>query len=235
MATTAPAPVLHTAMAATLGHEIVEGTLRPGDTLTLEAIGERFRTSRTVAREVVRALEQLRLVTSKRRVGVVVRPAADWDVFDPTLIGWRLHSSDRAAQLRSLTALRTAVEPEAAAGAARYADPVVRRTIVPLAARMRLLGEAGDLAAFLVADQKFHATLLRSSGNEMFAALSDVVATVLAGRTELGMMPEHPEPAALDAHEEVARAVAAGRPDDARAAMARITAEVRQAVVDPAG
>ncbi len=225
-----PAPVLHTALAADLGHEIVEGTLRPGQVLTLDGIGQRFGTSRTVAREVVHALEQLRLVTSKRRVGVVVRPREDWDVFDPTLIQWRLHSRDRAAQLRSLTALRTAVEPEAAAGAARHADTPTRAAIVPLAARMRTLGEAGALGDFLVADVQFHTLLLRSSGNEMFAALSAVVAAVLAGRTELGLMPEHPVPEALDAHEEVARAVADGQEEQARAAMARITREVGTAV-----
>jgi NAD(P)-dependent dehydrogenase (short-subunit alcohol dehydrogenase family) len=41
----------------------------------------------------------------------------------------------------------------------------------------------------------------------MFAALTDVVAVVLRGRTTLGLMPHKPVAKALDLHEEVARAV----------------------------
>ena len=41
----------------------------------------------------------------------------------------------------------------------------------------------------------------------MFGALEDFVAEVLAGRTHHGLMPAHPVPAALDAHEGVAHAV----------------------------
>jgi DNA-binding FadR family transcriptional regulator len=61
--------------------------------------------------------------------------------------------------------------------------------------------------AYLQADEVFHRTLLEATGNEMFRALSDVVGELLAGRTHHGMMPERPKPAAIQLHDEVARAI----------------------------
>lgn len=222
--------VLHDGLLDALGREIVDGVTPVGSALTLDGICVRFRVSRTVAREAMRMLESMRLITSRRRVGLVVRPREEWDVFDPRLIRWRLDGPQRADQLRSLTELRLAVEPHAAACAAAAAGRQEGDELVALTARMRRLGEEGRLAEFMELDIEFHARLLRASGNEMFAALTDVVAEVLRGRTEHGLMPPHPEEEALAAHEAVAAAVRAGDGEAAEAAMSQITTEVRRAL-----
>jgi DNA-binding FadR family transcriptional regulator len=222
--------VLHDDLLDTLGREIADGTALPGAVLTLEQIGTRFNVSRTVAREAMRMLESMRLITSRRRVGLVVRPRADWDVYAPRLIRWRLDGPQRADQLRTLTELRIAVEPMAAHAAAAVADGRNGAELVAMAARMRELGEAGRLAEFMDLDIEFHSRLLRGCGNEMFAALTDVVAEVLRGRTEHGLMPPHPEEEALSAHEAVAAAVRDGDPAAAEDAMARVVNEVRRAL-----
>lgn len=226
MATT----VLHTTVLDTLGRRITSGDVPAGTPLTLESIGTEFGVSRTVAREVMRLLEGLGLVRSKRRVGIVVLGIEDWNVLDPRVIRWRLEGPGRDAQLRTLTELRHAVEPLAAAGAARHATDAERAELVAAAARMRMLGEAGDLEEFLALDVRFHEILLRASGNEMFGALAGVVAAVLSGRTHLGLMPASPVPEALDQHEAVARAVADADAEAAEAAMAAIVGEVRSAL-----
>nr|WP_221219451.1 FCD domain-containing protein [Prauserella isguenensis] len=213
-----------------IGREITEGELAPGDTLTLEGMQGRFGVSRTVARETMRILESMGLVTSRRRVGITVQDAASWNVFDPRVIWWRLAGSGRDAQLRSLTELRIAVEPLAAGAAAYYASAEQRTRIVELGARLRGLGERGLLADFLDADIAFHTLLLEASGNEMFAALADVVAVVLRGRTRLGLMPQQPVPEALDAHENVAAAVSSGQYRKAEEAMRDLLGEVRDAM-----
>ncbi|QZN85821.1 FCD domain-containing protein [Cellulomonas sp. C5510] len=232
-----PAAVLHSTVLDALGRRITAGELRTGDVLTLQELGAEFGVSRTVAREVMRMLEGLGLVRSSRRVGLVVLGIESWNVLDPRVIAWRLEGPGRLAQLRTLTELRHAVEPLAAAGAARYAPVEVRTELMDIARRMRALGEAGEAtqAEFLALDIRMHQLLLRASGNELFGALSELVTAVLSGRTALGLMPASPVPAALDGHEAVARAVALGDPVAAQRAMAGIVDEVQASLPDDAG
>ena len=79
-------------------------------------------------------------------------------------------------------------------------------------------------------DIEFHRLILTESGNELFAAMGELVAVVLQGRTETGLMPAHPRPEAIDGHEAVAEAVFRGEPARAREAMQAILDEVRSAV-----
>jgi DNA-binding FadR family transcriptional regulator len=233
-----PAPTgtgLHDPILEKLGMEIASGELPTGHVLTLDGIQERFGVSRTVARETMRILESMGLVQSRRRVGITVRPIADWNVFDPKVIWWRLSGPARGAQLRTLTELRIAVEPLAAGAAARAATDVQRSRVVELAATLRRLGEAGELTEFMERDVEFHALLLQASGNEMFGALADVVAAVLRGRTQLGLMPHKPVPEAMDLHEAVAAAVAGGRSAEAETAMRALLVEVRSAMLPGLG
>lgn len=228
-----PAAVLHTSPLDILGRRITSGELPEGAVLTLDGIGAEFGVSRTVAREVMRMLEGHGLVRSSRRVGIVVLGMSDWQVLSPRVIGWRLEGEGRVQQLRTLTELRHAVEPLAAAGAARNANPEARAELLAIAHRIHELGEAGeaDHEEFRTLDVRMHELLLRSSGNELFGALSDVVAAVISGRTVLGLMPSFPDPAGLAAHGAVARAVAAGDAEAAQAAMFVIVNEVQAALI----
>jgi DNA-binding FadR family transcriptional regulator len=222
--------VLQEPIVETLGREIVDGLLPPGERLTLESLQQRFGVSRTVMRDCMRVLESLRLVYPKRRLGLVVQEARFWNPLDPRIIRWRLAGPGRERQYAELTELRVAVEPLAAARAALKAPDAARVEIVALGAELRRLGEAGELEAFLAVDIAFHKLLLESSGNTMFAALNNVVAEVLAGRTHQGLMPFKPLAEALDEHEAVAAAVAAGDQAAAESHMQNLVNEVRAAL-----
>jgi DNA-binding FadR family transcriptional regulator len=217
---------LHNRVLAVLGPAIAAGDYRPGHVFTLDRLESGFGVSRTVAREAVRVLESMGLVVSRPRVGVRVQPDTAWNVFDPDLIRWRLSGRDRARQLRSLTALRAAVEPAAAAEAAEHASAAGRARLTELSGLLAATGEAGDLDAFLKHDVEFHRLVLVESGNEMFAGLCDVIAEVLTGRTVHNLMPPRPRPEALRLHALVATSIDARLPDVAAAAMRGIMAEV---------
>ncbi len=198
---------LHSSVLTALGEAIVSGRYQPGQVLTLDGVSADHGVSRSVAREAIRVLESMRMVAPRRRVGITIQPPDKWNVFDPRVIRWRLDVGDRAAQLMSLSELRRGFEPAAAALAARRADPHQCRIMAAAVSDMVVHGRSGDLEAYLLADKVFHRTLLDASGNEMFRALNDVVAEVLGGRTHHGMMPDRPNPAAIELHDEVARAV----------------------------
>lgn len=229
MTATDESSLMHRGVARELGIEIIDGDWPLDEARTLEEIQSRFTVSRTVAREASRQLEAMGLALTKRRLGMVAQPMAKWNVLDPTLINWRLHSAHREEQIYSLTQLRLAVEPAAAESAAKFASIHTRARLLPLAAEMRRTGEAGDLQEFMRFDIEFHRLLLESCGNEMFAALGAHVAAVLQGRTEMGLMPAKPKPEALDGHEAVAEAIFRGDPDAARHAMMEVLDEVRSA------
>ena len=228
--TETPSAALHGSVLTALGMAIVAGTHAVGDVLTLDGVCARYRVSRSVAREAIRVLESMGMVASRRRVGITIQPATAWNVFDPRLIRWRLDSDDRARQLASLSELRRGFEPAAAALAAHRADPHQCRIMAAAVSDMVMHGRSGDLESYLLADKVFHRTLLEASGNEMFRALYDVVAEVLAGRTHHGMMPATPNPAAIALHDEVARAVRLGDADVAEKAMRAIIDEAASAV-----
>lgn len=200
---------LHARVLAELGPAIASGAYPPGTVLRIDELERQYGVSRTVVREAVRVLEAMHLVEPRRRVGVTVRRTEEWNVFDPAVIRWRLAGADRPRQLRSLTTLRAAVEPAAAALAAAAATAEQCRALTVLAAEMAAAGRAADLDAYLVHDVAFHRTVLSASGNEMFARLGDVVAEVLAGRTEHHVMFSAPDPAAITLHVRVAEAVRA--------------------------
>jgi DNA-binding FadR family transcriptional regulator len=222
---------LHAGLLEKLGRLIADGDLAEGQVLRTEELVAHYAVSRTVAREAVRVLESMGLVTSRRRVGVTVSPRAQWNVFDPMLIRWRLAGSGRADQLRSLSELRAGFEPAAARYAAIRATPEQCGVLTRAVMEMAVHGRAGDLQPYLEADILFHRTLLEASGNEMLAALTDVVAEVLAGRTLHGLMPATPEPGAIRLHADVAQAVQARDADAAHRAMSAIITEATGAML----
>lgn len=206
----------------TLGQEICGGVLGPDHVFTTESIEDRFQVSRPVVREALRALEALGLVRPKRRVGMTVQHLTAWNVYDLQVVRWRLAGAGRVAHLRSLTELRSAIEPAAARMAAIRTSLVQASELVGLSGRLWAAGREGDAPEFLRLDRQFHQLVLDMSGNEMFAKLHHLVDEVLTGRTQYNLMPRYPAPAALQMHVDIAVAIQAGNPDKAANSMLAI-------------
>lgn len=201
---------LHGRVLETLGPAITAGEYPPGSVLRTDELAQRFDVSRSVMREAVRVLESMHLVESRRRVGVTVRAKAEWNVYDPQVIRWRLAGADRPHQLRSLTVLRSAIEPVAAGLAAKHATAEQCAELTECALGMVANSKGHRLEGYLFHDIAFHRVILNASGNEMFARLGDVVAEVLTGRTRHEVMFEDPDPAAVTLHVRLAEAIRAG-------------------------
>ncbi|MDY6049975.1 MAG: FCD domain-containing protein [Corynebacterium sp.] len=231
--TTSPAPKLDAVLDA-IGTDIISGAMATGEKFTLQDLSDRFNISRTVAREAMRALEQLRLVTSSRRVGITVLAPTYWAVFDESIIRWRLADpASRAKQLLSLTQLRIAVEPIAARAMARHGSAESKKRLRRLAETITDLGTQGrgDTDEFLDAVISFHTLLLTASTNEMFATLVSTIAATYTGEATYLERRATPSTQVLKGHHDLAEAIAAGDFNAAERAATAILDEARQKIL----
>jgi DNA-binding FadR family transcriptional regulator len=202
---------LHARIVDELGRLIVEGVLGDGQPLVPEELGRRFSASRTVVREALRVLESKGMVTARPRVGTWTLPPEAWDAIDPDVIAWRVNGPDGRKHLRELFELRLAIEPQAARMAARHRCPDELST---MAAAYALMADAPDPAVFQDADARFHAALIRASGNPLIAQLQVPVVAALRAQGE---------PAdTLVAHSRVLTLVLAKNADGAESAARRL-------------
>ena len=162
---------LHGTIARDLGIGIVSGQYRPGDVLTGEvASSERLAVSRTAYREAVRILAAKGLVESRPKVGTKVSTRDQWQLLDPDVLAWAFDDEPDLELLDSLFELRDIIESEAAALAATRrteAQLKIMRGALDRMARFTLATEAGRLA-----DQEFHAALLKATGNPYIISLT---------------------------------------------------------------
>ncbi len=169
-------PLHHQALER-LGQDIVAGRYPAGSVLTLAGLEESFVISRTVAREIMRVLEGLGVVHSRRRVGITVQPRAQWHLLDPRVMSWRLSGPERAQAMLEVVELRVALQPLAAMLAARYATKAQRDRLLELADKLSNLSLVESAEAAQV-DLEFHALVLRSGRNELFASVAALIRLV---------------------------------------------------------
>ncbi|MDE1145925.1 MAG: FadR/GntR family transcriptional regulator [Azospirillaceae bacterium] len=209
----------HEQIVRTLGMDILSGALAVGMNLPPEPeLLIRFQISRTVLREVMKTLAAKGLVISKTRVGTKVQDPTHWNFFDADLLSWRVSLGLDDAMRRHLYEMRSAVEPRAAALAAR------RRTAGQLAllrttlARMAQAGH--DRRSFAEADLAFHVAVSAASGNPMMRSLAGVIEAALLASFSLSSPVDEAtlQQAVVDSHAAIVDAIEAG--DALRAAHA---------------
>src|SRR2546429_2947116 len=154
----------HAEVARSIGVDIIagryaEGTRLPGDAELIAMFG----VSRRVLRESVKTLGAKGLLSTKVRVGTVVRERAAWNMFDADVLAWHLDAGIDQRFLRDLADIRLAVEPRAAALAAeRRSDGDIAQLYRSIASMCR---ESSDSAGFADADLSLHIAVASASGN----------------------------------------------------------------------
>jgi len=220
----------HAQVSRALGTEILAGEYKPGANLPAEAeLLARFQISRTALREVLKTLAAKGLIASKTRVGTRVLDPSRWNYFDPDILAWKVSLGLDAPFRVNLTEIRQAIEPLAAALAAR------RRTTAQLR-ELRVLVQA--MAApdhgrhsFAEADLRFHLAISAASGNPMIRSIGAVIEAALAASFSLSSPTDDraQQVKSVAMHGAIVDAIEAKDPDAARDAMlAVIEAGVRR-------
>jgi len=160
-----------------LGRAIVTGRYESETFPTEAELAKQHGVSRSVTREAVKMLTAKGLLSARPRQGTVVQPATSWNLFDTDVLSWLLERKFSLDLLRHFNQLRAGVEPEAAALAARFAEPDDLAGIVAGLERMEAAEQGHD--DMLESDIAFHVAILLASKNPFYAQFCDVVGTAL--------------------------------------------------------
>lgn len=165
-------------MVQALGRSIISGEYNDNEPLPTEAeLCEKFGVSRSAVREAIKMLLAKGLINSRPRQGIRILPENEWNIFDPDVLKWILESKPSKAVLREFFQLRYAIEPEAAALAARYGTPEQLADIAKSLERMKLTQPFSEES--LQADIDFHVSILQASNNRFYFRLRDFIQTAL--------------------------------------------------------
>ncbi|MBC7575882.1 MAG: FadR family transcriptional regulator [Tardiphaga sp.] len=211
----------HAAVARSLGIDIIagryaEGAKLPGDPELILMFG----VSRPVLRESVKTLVAKGLLSTKARVGTVVRERAAWNMFDSDVLAWHLDAGINTRFLRDLADIRLAVEPRAAALAAE------RRSDHDLAELRRAIAtmrrEPSDSTGFADGDLSLHLTVANASGNPFMRSIGGVIEAALRASFLLSApVADAEREIVLVSHQHIIEAVE-NRDSDAAAALMTI-------------
>jgi DNA-binding FadR family transcriptional regulator len=212
----------HAEVARTLGIDIITGRYPeraklPGDADLMRL----FSVSRPVLREGVKTLAAKGLLSTKAKVGTVVRQRSDWNMFDADVLAWHIAGSIDSRFLRDLAEIRLAVEPRSSALAAQRRNNAHMTVMRYSIEQMRR--EKSNPVGFAEGDLSLHIAIAEASGNPFMRSMGGVIQAALrASFLLLAPVSEHERDITIDAHERIIDAVENKNPEAASAAMAYV-------------
>jgi DNA-binding FadR family transcriptional regulator len=183
---------------------------------------KKFGVSRVVTREIIKTLAAKGMVTSKMKLGTIVLDPSNWNWLDPDVLSWRVSVGLDLEFMAQITTVRRAVEPMAAAMAARSHT---RADIAKLREAIAAMAQAkDDRRQFAEADLHFHLAVSAISRNPFFQSFAGVIGTALYAVLALNAEADSPKMQArtVARHAAVVDAIEAGDADAAAKAMLNI-------------
>lgn len=201
----------HSFVVNELGKSIVSGELEPGTLLPNDAeLSARFGVSRTVLRESMKTLAAKRLIEPKAKVGTRILEESQWNYFDADVLGWRCEAGIDSRLIYEIAEIRLALEPAAAAAAARRATPNEIEALRTIAAKFNDLNHSRESIAKV--DLEFHLAVAKLSGNPFMRSASALIEAALVISFKLSSPAASSETIAeiSDNHMEIVNRIEAG-------------------------
>ena len=173
-----------------LRRSIVAGELRPGQRIGQEEIAERLGVSLAPVREALAALEQEGQLTYKPRRGYFVTEL-------------------RLEDLREIYALRELLEARAARHALPLLDDAAVARIGEAAAACEEAAAAGDVAAELAANRRFHFAILEAPGQPHALRMIQLLWDSTEAYRAMYYNSPAERAASIDAHDSILAAIGA--------------------------
>jgi DNA-binding FadR family transcriptional regulator len=207
-----------------LGVAIVTGVYSADNPIPIEAeLCRKYDASRPVLREAVKMLTAKGLLAARPRRGTWVQPEDRWNLLDPDVLGWLLERKYSPQLLIEFTEIRLAIEPGAAALAARAAGPEEKAAIRAGIERMQAADRGDDDP--LDSDIAFHVAVLRASRNRFYAQLTGFTAAALRFSIQTTNRYKGVQLASIADHKKVADAILARKAAAAGESMRKLIQE----------
>ena len=186
-------------------------------------LAKHYGASRSILREAVKMLTAKGLLAARPRQGTWVEPEERWNLLDPDVLRWLLERKFSLRLLTEFIEMRLAVEPGAAALAARIATPAQKARIAHAIDRMIAASRNEDDP--LTSDIAFHVAVLEASGNRFYMQLRELIETALRFSIRRTNDYKGVRFASIMDHKRISDAILAGDPDQAAALMRTLIQE----------
>lgn len=208
-----------------LGKAIISGVYDGKSGLPTEAqLCDEYGVSRTAVREAVKMLAAKGLISSRPRQGIRVECADNWNLYDTSVLKWMLESSPSLHVLKEFLQMRLAIEPQAAALAARRQDKNAIASIKNALDKMEQ-GANNINGSLHDADLAFHTAILFASGNRFFFQLREFITTALNVSFQHTTPAKGSNDAIVEEHAKVYKAIVNGEAERAKNMMAYLIDE----------
>ncbi|MEL7344189.1 MAG: GntR family transcriptional regulator [Pseudomonadota bacterium] len=193
-----------------LRNNIVDGTLKMGQTLSERGISEALGVSKSPVREALAQLRDEGLVSIEPQKGARVFTLSE-------------------AEVTKICDFRQAIETAAFELALKRSPDLLALDMRRLVDEMRVSKRAGDERRYLELDTKFHHLIFEHAGNDyLTASYTRYVGKIAALRTHLSKLPQHTELSFAE-HVGLANAVGDGKLGVIRELLAKHIDRTRQA------
>lgn len=200
----------------TLGRRILSGHYKEGEKLPIESeLCEEFGVSRPIVREVVKMLMAKGLLSSRPRVGTLVTARKNWNMLDPHVLNWIIHSLPEEQFLDMLFEVRSAIEPTASALAAKNATQEDREALVQAYVDMAAAESPEELAE---PDVRFHQAIMDATHNAMLSYIGYTLHEALSFSIKLTSRHPDTHELSLPRHKAILDAICEGDEKAARIA-----------------
>jgi DNA-binding FadR family transcriptional regulator len=210
----------------TIGRRILSGHYQVGEKLPIESeLCEEFGVSRPIVREAVKMLMAKGLLNSRPRVGTLVTERKNWNMLDPHVLNWIIHSLPEHQFLDMLFEVRSAIEPTASALAAKNATEQDRSALVQAYVDMAAAKSPAELAE---PDIRFHQAIMDATDNAMLSYIGYTLHEALSFSIKLTSRHPDTHELSLPRHKAVLDAICEGDEKAARIATEVLLHESRK-------
>lgn len=205
-----------------VGASIVAGRYAEGAQLPTEPqLAETYGASRLIIREAMKSLAAKGLVSIRPRTGTHVLPRAEWNLFDPAVLGWQSEAPPDKKLIADLMELRQTIEPLAARLAAARAEP---RQVAEIREAFEAMSQAQTQETYIEADLRFHGAVVRSCDNQFIQQLETALSAVWKTSFQASSDGWGPDAQALELHRSLLQSIEARDPQGAEAAVLALIA-----------